>query len=314
MKKLGLKILIFIILLFSADRLIGWYLDKLYEQNFYHYSNGHLNYYLKKQHADTLIVGSSRAINNINPLIFGKKTFALGEPKKHLGWFAAVIDLLEQFKKLPKKTLILHLDPEDFNSLHEDQLNSDIHYLKYYYNKNEFIYNEINNASPFEWIKYLSSCFRHNGDNLVLLTNPLQGVGFLPEQNGFIPIKSSDKDSIRVMTEIAKMDKNESASFSSSKAIFYFDHIHDICLKNNIELIIITSPLFKADANFIQSAQLMAEFLKRKNIPYINFLRNCPNALKNIKLWFDNLHFNEQGANLYSKELKILINNLRPQE
>lgn len=310
MKKQIARIVILVSLIFISDRILGLYLDHLYSNNFHNYSNGHLNFYLKKVDCDTLLLGSSRMMHAINPDEFGTKTYLIGQHSKHLGWFASVIDLMEQHHKLPKKTLIVNIEPSDFNPHYDEKLNEDVHYLKYYYSSNSFIRKEINKQSPFEFIKFFSSCFKHNGEGIHLITNPIQGIHSLPQNKGFSPIEPTSTDKLRVLKTIKDKDNTQPIQISNATGLFYLKHIESICKKNKLTLIVITAPKYFPSKYDIQSGKTLSTFMKKRNIPYFNYNLDKISKLIDLKYWHDNTHFNRRGATLYSEHVFKDINNL----
>ncbi len=304
MKAFLIKIGFLLLIIILGDRLIGKYMDHLYEKNYMHYTNGHLNYYIQKEHCDTLLLGSSRVLDNINPEIFGPKTFSIAQAQKHVGWFAAIVHLLETSHKLPRKLLILQLEPEDFDKNNPLNLNADIHYLKQYYDRDIFIQKEISKHSYFEKFKYLSSCFRYNGEGFLLLTNPYQHIGFLPEHRGYVPIPPTSQDSMRIATTATHFPSNKPINCSRKDALFYFEKIRSICKKNKIQLIVVTTPYFQTDTYFIKTADCFTSYLSKRNITYLNHLKCSASWMKERKYWFDNMHFNSLGASRYSTFLK----------
>lgn len=303
MKQTLWKIGIVLLILIGVDRGLAWYFDKKYSSNHFHYANGHLNYYLQKVHCDTLLLGSSRVLDGLVPQVFGPKTYSIAEASKHLGWCAAVLDLMQQFGRLPSHTLIINIEPEDFLNESANKLKSDIHYLKYYYDKNPFIQSEIDRSSPFEWVKYLSSLYRHNGNDLILLTNPLQKIGRLPTLNGYCPISPTPQDSVRTLQDIDRAHYPKPV-LNSSTAQHYFKHIKSICQKNHIELIVITAPFYSPSQRSVECGRLFAKYLAKENIRYLNYIEKDIGELEHLHFWFDNHHFVDAGAQKFSVLVK----------
>jgi len=68
----------------------------------------------------------------INPNLLGKKVTNLSKPAKHFYYSVSVADLLYQYRRLPKKTLIVNIELEDVFIETEERLIEDVCYLKYY--------------------------------------------------------------------------------------------------------------------------------------------------------------------------------------
>jgi hypothetical protein len=309
MKKTVLSIGILLLTVFFIDRTLGWYLDRLYEKNQFHYYNGHLNYFLQKERCDTLLLGSSRVLDNLDPEVFGSKTYNLAQAQRHLGWFAAVVDLLVQKGKMPRKVLIVNIEPEDFNVNGGYDLILDIHYLKYYHGYNAFITNEINQSSYFERCKFFSSLYRHNGEGMLLITNPWQGIGFLPEHKGFLPMQPGPQDSSRVMATIAFSQKAFEPDFNQTQAFRYFKHLKSLCSKHRVRLIVITAPYYRSSVYSRKASSRMAEFLTNLKVPYLNYVAKMPKELRDLSLWYDNKHLNAEGAQLFSERVLSDVRN-----
>ncbi|MFT5777429.1 MAG: hypothetical protein ACI837_000361, partial [Crocinitomicaceae bacterium] len=185
MKKIILKLLVISLIAFVYDRGLGWYLDTRYEANQGPHSNGHLNYYLHHENSDTLFIGSSRMAHHVDPEFFGDGAYNLSKNGMHIGYQAAVVDLLEQNHRLPSNVLVLHLEPEDMLLQYAEKLDADLHSLRYYYGSNDYITEEINNYSRFEFMKYYSELYRHSGNGISLIVNASQSR---PSSNGYTPI------------------------------------------------------------------------------------------------------------------------------
>ena len=310
MKQTILKIVMGVLLVFLTDRGLGLYFDRLYEQNYYHYAHGHLNFYIKKVKCDTLLLGSSRVLDGLVPTVFGPSTFSIAEASKHLGWCTAVVELLNQYNRLPSKTMIINIEPEDFLEESSDKLLNDIHFLKYYYHQNSFIRNEINKAAPFEKFKYLSSLYRHNGNDLILITNPWQNIGHLPIKNGYFPIVPTPQDSIRTLQDIDTLH-HPKPNFNNPRAKYYLSRIQRICLKNKIQLIVITAPVYKVNSRSLLCSAYLKNILTLKGIPYINYLGKDIGELNRLDFWFDNYHFVDAGAQKFSRLVKRDILKIR---
>jgi hypothetical protein len=304
MRNLFISVSILFILIVFVDRGLAWYMDSKYEQNFNHYTNGHINHYLKFGNCDTLLLGSSRVLDNLDPTIFGPRTYNLSQAQKHIGWFAALADLMKGKGRFPMKLLLVNIEPEDFSRNGGYDLLADIHYLKYYYDQNDFIRKEIKSASQTEWLKYLSALYRHNGEGMLLLTNPLQNIGFHAENRGYIPIQKDEYDSARVMETISFTEKPYDPDFTHVAAFRYLAHLVKICKSRNVQLVIITAPYYRPSTYSKKSAQLLQTFLAKKGIRYLNYLEKKLGDLQQLKYWHDNKHFNAEGAHFFSRLVK----------
>lgn len=236
--------------------------------------------------------------HHINTEMVGKNSFNLSRPAMHIGYFAGVINLLESNDKLPKNALILDIAPSDILASNQEKLKNDIHYLRYYYNKSKFIKNEINKAQSFEFIKYWSNLYRHNGNIDLLLFNEIRGVGKELPPQGFLPLNGNYSINKSILErEESAQEKNK---FETDYFLSQIDIIKSICDRNNIDFICITSPYL----NKINSklSQKIEEIFKQKKIHFINFNKS-PKWRQNHDIWHDELHLNSKGADLLTKSL-----------
>lgn len=302
MKALLKYLFVMALVLVGSDRLIGYLLDKKHENHFSDEGDGRLMHYLKKENADTLLMGSSRMLHNADPKIFGPKTLNLSRISTHIGYHAAVIDLLEQYGKLPSKMIVLNIEPEDFaltSQRHEESILA----LRSFYNKNDFIRNEINRISVTERLKHLSSIYRHNGNFWAMMKG--DNTGF--SSQGYIPLLPTQLDSIRIEESKGQEAITRRPEFYNHTAIRYLDHIRSICRKHNIRLVVVTAPYFETDKLFKTCSEVVAKVLEHRQVPYLNYLSESTPFLERRSYWHDNNHFNSAGAVVYSNDLKNRI-------
>ena len=294
-----------IILLFSIvliDQLIGFQLTNLYEKNYCKHSGGSLNYYLKHKRHETIFVGSSRVKNSIIPSKIGKDVSSVTNMGMHFLYHLSVVHLMEQYDKLPKKTLVFNLEAEDFYVESEQRLINDVFYLKYYYDKNEFVKNIINSKSVFEKYKFLSASYKFNGENFLLFTNKFQCV-CNTRRREFMPLLASQNDSLNI-----EKHKHENTHFEftrlNKKMRDRLGDLNAICKRNNLQLILLYGPHFFEVKEYKEASDFIQKYCQKNHIRYLNINNKNIPEFKNNKLWKDNLHLNEEGAKFYTKILK----------
>lgn len=306
-RKLTYRIVLFIILLISVDRGLGWYLESLYEKNRCDYSNGKLNAYLEKSPPDTLFVGSSRVLHMINPATLGSNTELLAHQHKHIYHNAALIDILDQQNKLPEKVLILHIELEDLYLRTEPMLLDQLYSLKYYYHENRLVKRLIDKKGYQERIKFLSSVYRFNGDGWKLLSYPLSNNCKEVPRNGYEALIPSENDSIRLKQSLIDDFKPMHLQKLNPEFENLLRHVQNICSKRGIELILLRGPFYKLHPELDRATAQMRKIASRNNIQFVNIHRSEIAGLENRKFWFDNMHLNDKGAKLYSNHLKSIF-------
>lgn len=307
MKKNLIHILITLLALFIADGLTSAYLDKKYEANTCDYSNGYINDYLKNKDADTLFIGSSRVLHGIRPEFFGPKTFVLAKQQKHLYYNASLIDILKDENKLPHNTLILNIEVEDMFLHFEDRMIDDVSSLKYYYNTNALTTELIKRNRVFEPLKFTSSLYRHNNSGWKLLFSPKAGECASSPFDGYKPLMPSKNDSIRLARSIIEDLKPFGVRQLNPKTFELIERIKVLCQKQNIDFYIINAPFFEMNAELKDASIILSNYCASSEIKFIDFNFTTIDALNSKKYWYDNMHLNHSGAEIYSKKIKELL-------
>lgn len=303
MKSVFIKISIIAFVTALIDYSLGLYLDKLYQKNEGPYANGHLNYYLHHIKPDTLFVGSSRVMHHVDTRLFSENTYNLSHASMHIGFQAALIDVLEQQKKLPKKVLFLHIEANELGEKSEKSLREEIQYLNYYYSKNEYIKSEINKISTFEFVKHWSKLYSFSGYSSLLITNPIQNINTKPLPRGYHPLIGTNLSQ--------ELDPNFKKNFKSHPLFNYLNHIKEVCQRNNIELICFTTPYFINEKYEYKQNEILGEQLAKKKYKYLNYssVKNrLPYLYEDSSYWYDHMHLNEKGARIFTQLLKDDIN------
>jgi hypothetical protein len=255
------------------------------------------------------VIGSSRVNTMVNPKLLGNKLTNITKAAKHTYYNIAVLDLLSQYKRMPKKAVIFNIEVEDAYYTSEKRMIEDVCYLKYYYGKNTFISETINERGPFEKLKYIFSSYRFNGENFTIITNPLQEI-CVTYENGFIPLVKGTCDDRRLIKGILEMKK---VNFSGQNLSFIkkLKHLKKLCEVNNIELILIHAPYYYIP-NYLRKGIFMVKNISNKlHIDFIDFALKYERRFHKKGLWYDHLHLNAEGADVYTKLLKKELTNIK---
>lgn len=293
MKTFIIKGLIFICLLFCADRIIGYGLKWLYdnqkdEEYFY------ANEAMERQECDLVILGSSRARNHYNPEILsdslGMSCFNAGRSGHFLMYQSAQLHVM--LSRYTPKWVILDVVPYDFTGGNNyDRLSV----LLPYKNHKE-THRFLKMRSEFEMWKCMSEIYPYNSMFLKLIPN-LKNRGVF-NKNGFQPLHGYYKGEKQIYD-------NDSIKTDDDK-IEEFRRIIKLCKDKGIKLTVITSPFYADYKKQTSTTLLVKEICNEEGIEYFNFLND--KDFEDIKLYHTVDHLNSDGADKFTKKVAELLN------
>lgn len=286
------------------DQALGWYLDSIYEENTYDYNNGRLNLFLKKERCDTLYIGSSRVLHTINPSFLGPGSKVLAYQNKNICHNVALFDVIAMKGKHPRKTLVFNLDMDDLHRTSNMEMLEKVNNLKYYYYENELVQDLINRIGFQERFKLLSRVYKHNGAGWKLLSFPLHGNRPKVSENGYMPLFPTENDSLRLARSME--EDFEGLQYNVKNALTYemIDTLIDRCEQLNIELIIINTPYYTYPKEWVKMSEEFKNYCKERNTIFLDFNLDRPDSIESARYWYDNMHMNDFGAELFSKFMK----------
>lgn len=296
-----LKIIIVLAFLFCLDYGFSKVLDYMYQNNYLGQSGGEINYFIKKKkNTKVLFMGSSRVRHNVD--IIKPGFYNLSHNGMHLSFQKGLINILKTQKALPKSTLFLNIEIEDFYKKNEVEIEDDITYLKYFYNKNSYIKSEINKVEPTQKIKQLFFLYKFNGSSISLIKNYIQTLTYSSfNNNGYVAIPPTSMDSIRLETTIVPQSKFNIEW--NSELFKTLKKLQNQLAKENVELVLFTAPFYKD----ISPYEIFNYELKKYGINNYHSFENIT-TLNHPKLWTDNSHLNALGAELFSSYLVKYFN------
>lgn len=308
---------LFLLSCFLLDRSLGLLLDNIYKRNKIGEAGGKINYFIENiEKPDFLVLGSSRGLSHIIPDSFGQKTFNLSHHGMKIPFNAGLIHILNKKNKLPK-ILVLHIELSSF-SFYEgyDIDKSETAFLRYYYHSVPEIKEYIDEISFFEGIKYYSRLYRYNGTIPSLISNYFLTLNAPPTDNGFEISFSSPRDSIKVLKQVELQSKRKAPNkplVISETSINYLTDAISICKKTGTNLVIVTSPKYQPkNQGEIKASIFLLDFLKKNNIPFLDYNDNRIKELRKLKYWRDFEHMHIQGAKIFTNQLKNDIQNIIP--
>ncbi len=310
MKKILLFAFSVLLGVFLIDAVLGVVLEKLNAKS-YSGNESKINYLLQAEKKNLIAIGSSRINHSIMPEILSSNGFNLGVDGKFLAYTTGMIELLDQNNKLPD-SLIVHIDLLKYqNSKRNSYDKSDIKSLAAYYKNSSFIKSEINKFSTFERLKYLFSSYRFNGKFFILFKNLVRKTSFKNAYPtlGFEAKKKLKTDDKR-LEYIIKRNKENKRHLSeiptlNENAKELIKKIMKIANDNNIKLFFVVAPSYN---NLNSPDPAINRDLEKllDGFPYFNYRNNnlIPELTENKSYWKDLVHFNKDGALIFTKKLK----------
>mgnify|MGYP003591680228 CR=1 FL=1 len=308
MKKLILKIAIFILIVLGVDRLTG----ALLKEQYFSLNNGRyyrLDYIINKSNSKCLIFGSSHATTHFNPEIMenitGLSFYNGGVQGQGIIFSCALIDLV--LERYSPEIILFNLDKGYL--VKSDDYKDRLSELLPFYQNNNALTKYIKFKGKNEKIKLLSKTYPYNSK----IVNIIYYKYFnQPDIKGYRALK----DTICINDERLNYLKQNKIIDTLNKPIdtIYVNVFNDIinqCRNKNIKLIFIISPEF-----YISNLEKTNYFEKLMNIV------NC----SNYELWDyskdtsfcyhrdlfnDGTHLNEKGATAFSSIIakRLMENN-----
>jgi hypothetical protein len=307
MKKLGINLIILLGILLVMNLIISYLMERLF------YEQTHGDDYvtievLEKTKAEVIILGSSRASHHfISDSIECRTNLSVyngGRDNMGIHYINAVIP--EILSRYTPKYIVLDIIPNAYCvGYHNKQ--SYIHIqsstLLPFANKHPRIYNCVKKIAPMEvikskWIKI----YPYNSLIGSALQNTFTHFGH-SQYKGYEPL-ISELDTIRYN----KPFENDSAlsEIIDSTATQLLEETIQLCQQKNVKVLICFSPFyFKRPTKFVIDDYFKS--LSNKNsIPILDLTKDN-RFQKNYKLFYDEMHLNDDGAIILSGEISKLI-------
>lgn len=299
MKKIILKVILLIALLFVIDTVVGMLGNRMLDNAKWR-KFGKEKYVLDVDTSDIVIFGSSRAaVHYVSKEISfrtNKTVFNAGQNGKGLPYSLGLLKGL--LSRATPKYVVLDILAADVSGENTDNgfgINGAISSLKPYYNRNVIITNYLNKyLSFFERKTLLINSYKFNSDWLSLLgtnysyNNVIADLGYEPNNKPESKLDFSESD-----VYVANMEKLE----------FLLDFINEV-QSHNCGLIIVYSP-----STYVlnsETEKLIQDICKLHNIPFWNFSKTS-NDLKQYK-FADPTHLTIDGAYIFSENISDSIN------
>lgn len=288
LKAFIIKGMLFICLLFCADRAIGYGLKYLYDnqkdEEYFYASEA-----MERQKCDIVILGSSRARNHYDPETLsdslGLSCFNAGRSGHFLMYQSAQLHVM--LSRYIPKWIILDIVPYDFTGGNNyDRLS-----VLLPYKSHKETHRFLKMRSTFEMWKCMSEIYPYNSMLLKLLPN-LRDRGIF-HKNGFQPLNGFYKGK-------KSISENDSTKTDEDK-IEEFKRIIKLCKNKGIKLTIVTSPFYAEYKKQTSTTKLVGQICKEEGIEYFNFLND--KDFDDISLYHSVDHLNANGADIFTKKI-----------
>lgn len=293
MRSFIFKGLIFAVLLFGADRLVGyglkWLYDNQKDEEYFYASEA-----MERQECDLVILGSSRARNHYNPEILSDSLamscFNAGRSGHFLMYQSAQLHVM--LSRYTPKWIILDVVPYDFTGGENyDRLS-----VLLPYKSHKETHRFLKMRSEFEMWKCMSEIYPYNSMFLKLIPN-LKNTGAF-NKNGFQPLHGYYKGEKQIYD-------NDSIKTDDDK-VEEFRRIIKLCKDKDIKLTVVTSPFYADYKRQTSTTLLVKEICNEQGIEYFNFLND--KDFEDIKLYHTVDHLNSDGADKFTKKVAELLN------
>ncbi|WP_221392633.1 hypothetical protein [Dyadobacter sp. NIV53] len=294
--KLFLKFAVLVVLIYLLDIVVGAGVKRLYfkptEGKFHDQT-----YAFDSTKADVLIVGSSKAAHNyVSQDIEDSlhvSTYNAGHEGAHfLHQYALLKSVLKRYHP---KVIIW----DYYNGIKHDPVTYyELSVILPYYETHPEIRPIIDMRSQFEKFKMISKIYPYNS-TLVYNANKLLGLYKNPEKDksvkGYIPLRSKWKDEI-------KMESKNLEPPLDTTCIAAYKSIIRYCKSNDIQLIMVNSPVYKTFKRTPNYDKLAMEIADQEDIAFLEFTKDST-FIKNPQYFNEPAHLNVEGAKIFTNKL-----------
>ena len=315
MRKIISQLFLIIMIIFISDKLIFITLNFFYKKTIMGEDGGELNnYLLNNDKIKLVLLGSSTTKLQVDPHDFNLKAINLAHHSTTTLYQSGILDIMLTKNKIPK-AILLSISPSDFTISpygKKEEFESEILFLKYYYNESSFVKENMNKIAPTERLKYFFWSYRFNGN---IIKNFRYYLISRKNTNtfeaNFSYQKSYTDDSVKVvglLKELAKKPETEIRRLNSSR-INSLTNIIETCKKYNITLLCYYMPMLSDRSQALQAGiQTTDSIMLANNIPYFKISHiNFPQLFETSSYWVDLQHLNEKGGKIETKLLSKFV-------
>lgn len=295
LKKSLKSLLLFIVVLFVCDRLIGYVLQDIYfkqkKGDFYQ-----TTYAIKHAKEDVLILGSSRAMHHYVSTIFqsniNMSTYNLGRDGRNISYAYTVFSQILTYHH--PRVVILDMQPDEFSQKAGKEADDAMIYALLPYANYPLIHHSIakNNTSDLILSKIFWT-YPYNSISAQMLGNYYNLLAGEKNIKGFEPLKGSKITQADILLDKRKSEKD----LTDSALVNTFQDFLKLARKNNIELYVVVSPT--ANLSPYNSIAEIKKLTQQDGYKFYDY----SNEINDYSLFYDDTHLNIKGATLFSNTL-----------
>ena len=311
------KLLLLLVICFIVDRTLGTIVERLYV----HVPQGDIKTFshtLNKPKEDVFLFGSSRVVHGYDPRVFtdtlGYSCFNSGRENSTILYHTTILDAA--IKKHVPKIIVLDVTPKELSWRAEENSKLVLASMILPYVGRDTAYENIaKELFPRELMKAkVSKLYAYNSMILPILMAKFseKKKGSKDEIiNGYLPIKGSK---IKKGLPQAPMSLEDMQTDSAASA--QFEKFLQLCRENNIRLYITEGPIYVQKIPETPSITEMKKIMAKYDIEFCD--HSYDTAFLKKDYFYDNVHLNAKGANLFSafiaKKIKddLVIHPLKP--
>jgi len=304
-KYLFKTILLTLVFSFLLDKVAFFVLNNMSDKVYTGQSIGKLNHYIKiKDSLDFLVFGSSRSNHSIDPSVITPKSFNMGMDGTKIAYASTLVKLLSDNEQV----VLVHIDTE--NAFNKEYRGKDILDLSKKYHRNEIIKTEIESLEQENLVQKFYWSLAYNGIVLGIVKNYFKPNYNYKAYNGYDPIYVSPIQN-KIFENLLR--EEDSKDFTCSNELIlnplydrYLNDLKEFSLINNKKLFFFTSPLY--DDSCKLDNNLVARIMQSKDLTYFD-LTDFFKQNNSLEYWKDNSHISDKGAEIFSAEIKSLVEN-----
>ncbi len=299
------RLLLFCVLVFVADRGVGYIMSNLY----FSLKKGQFaqtTYSIDSASQDVIIFGSSRAIRHYDAGMMQDSLHAscynVGRDAQFLTYYAALQDVILQKHK--PKLMILDVNTWDLAPNNQKYERMSI-FLPYVQRHPELI-PYVALISPWEKLKLQCHTYLFNSTLFIALHDKLLANKLPPDNKGFLPLEHTMSDrefaiykekriayNIRRAAQHVPVDK---------RAIPYYKAFLKKAQDNNIKTYVVISPTITNEPETEEKQLLKTIADQYPNIIFIDYSHD-PRYNDHNELFADEFHLNPTGARMFTLDL-----------
>jgi hypothetical protein len=289
------NLFILIVLFFIVDRLFGLWL----QHKFNTVPQGDIKTFahsITNPSEDIFIYGSSRAMHGYDcsefTKVLGYSCFNNGKENSTILYHYMIVN--EMLKKHTPKIIILDFAPKELSWGESENSKNVLANTILPYAIHDSVFAAIAKQQfPQEYIKAKLSWLYAYKSSIIPLLNANNTSGE-NEINGYRPLQGSKVKN----TPMNYGDESEEPDSAAEQA---FEAFIKTVAEKKIKLYVIQSPIYVKYYNSTPSLDYAKKVLERYNVPFLNYAFDT--TLYRHEYFYDNIHLNETGATLFSKEI-----------